>query len=393
MRMKTVEDVDVGGETVLVRADFNVPLDRESGRVLDTSRIEATLPTIDHLLQNCAKLVLCSHLGRPKGKVDQSLSLAPIASTLSDLLNEKVSFVGDCIGAEVEEAVEAMSAGDVLLLENLRFHPEEEKNDVEFAKRLASLANVYVNDAFGAAHRAHASVSAVTRFLPSAAGLLMKREIENLGRALSTSERPFVSISGGAKIGDKMAVLKSLLNRVDLLLIGGGMAASFLKARGMEVGQSLIDEAGVEFARDLLRQAGQKLVLPTDFVLADDFKETAQSRAALAEDVGPHEYIMDVGPRTLALFEEKLRGSKLVLWNGPMGVYEWKAFSRGTEQIARCLAELSGAITIVGGGSTAAAVRDLGLDSRMTHVSTGGGASLEFLEGRDLPGVTALMEK
>ncbi len=393
MNRKTIADIDVKDKRVLVRVDFNVPLDKGTNRILDGGRIEATLPTIKYLIENRAKTILCSHLGRPQGKVDEALRLAPIAGYLSKLLNRDVEYVRNCIGTEVEEAARRLGPGDVLLLENLRFHPGETENAPDFAKALASLANIYVNDAFGAAHRVHSSVVGIGRFLPAVAGFLMQRELEMLGRILENPVSPFGSISGGVKIGDKIAVLENLAKKVDILLVGGGMAATFLKSKGVEVGTSLVEEEDVEFAGSLLKKVGEKIVLPVDFTVAQDFREDAPYRVAPVGDIAPNECVMDIGPNTTALFEEKLMRCKMVIWNGPMGVYEWKPFAVGTERIAHILADLPDAITLVGGGSTADAVHDLGLASKVTHVSTGGGASLEFLEGKVLPGVAALMER
>ncbi len=397
MNKKTIQDVDVAGKTVLVRVDYNVPFHPGTTEISDDSRIRASLPTVNYLVQRGCKVVLCSHLGRPGGKVVPEYRLEPVSKRLSTLLGMPVQQAPDCIGPEVERMVSELKPGGLLMLENLRFHREEEKNDPEFARKLASLAEIYVNDAFGAAHRAHASTEAVTKFVPVAvAGFLMARELEMLGRALESPQRPFAAILGGAKVSDKIAVLENLARRVDILIIGGGMAATFLKARGLQVGDSLVEEDRVQFAAEFMRGAqgrGLKLLLPVDAVIADAFAENAWHRTVAVEQVPAGWRIMDIGPRTVSACEEALRQARTVVWNGPMGVFEWKAFAQGTERIARALAGLKGATTVVGGGSTAEAVESLGLADRMTHVSTGGGASLEFLEGKVLPGVAALNDK
>ena len=415
MSKQTVKDINVRNKKVLVRADFNVPFEKGTTAIPDDSRIVVTLPTICYLMENKARIILCSHLGRPRGKVVEEMRLAPVAKHLSMLLDSEVAYVENCVGSEVEEVVRDLKPGGVLLLENLRFHPGEEENDPSFAKALASLAEVYVNDAFGTAHRAHASIVGVTKYLPAVAGILMERELEMLGKALRNPPRPFAAITGGAKISDKMAVLENLLNRVDVLLIGGGMAATFLKSKSLEVGMSLLDpsfgirrtrspsgrsfdveEAGVEFAGSLLRRAqqeGSKILLPIDVTVAETFSAGVQSRVVAVNKISPSDYIMDIGPETISLFEEELKQCRTVLWNGPMGVFEWEPFGIGTMRITQTLAGLPNATTVVGGGSTAAAVASLGLASKMTHVSTGGGASLQFLEGRALPGVAALPDK
>lgn len=388
---KTIRDIDVAGKRVLVRVDFNVPLDK-AGQITDDTRIRAALPTIEYLRDKDAKVIVCSHLGRPKGKVAEEFRLTPVAKRLSELLGTTVQKTDDCVGPEVEKAVAAMKPGDVLLLENLRFHPEEEANDPGFAKQLAALADIYVNDAFGAAHRAHASTEGVARFLPAVAGFLMERELTFLGKALADPTRPFVAVLGGAKVSDKIGVIENLLPKVDWLIVGGGMANTFLKALGYEVGASLVEEDKVELAKDLLQRAGKKLMLPVDVVIADAFAADAQHQTVPVDKVLPGWRILDIGPRSVEAFDAVLRKAKTVVWNGPMGVFEFPAFAAGTVAIAKCLAETD-ATTIIGGGDSAAAVEQAGVADKMTHISTGGGASLEFLEGRVLPGVAALQDK
>ena len=390
MAKKTVRDISVKGRRVLVRVDFNVPL--ENGEVADDTRIRAVLPTIQYLLEQGAAVILMSHLGRPQGQIRDELRMDPVARSLSKLLGREVTKVDDCVGPQVENAIAGLEPGQVLLLENLRFHPEEERNDEIFARQLASLADVYVNDAFGAAHRAHASTTGLTKYLPSVAGLLMERELLMLGEALANPTRPFVAVLGGAKVSGKIGVIRSLLRKVDLLLVGGGMANTFLKAQGLEVGDSLVDNDSLAMAREMLEQAGKRLVLPVDVVVADAFAEDANSRTVGIKEVTSGWRILDIGPRTVGLFEEKLRSAGTVVWNGPMGVFEFPRFAAGTVGLATSLAS-SQATTIVGGGDSAAAVRQAGLEDRMTFVSTGGGASLMFLEGKSLPGVEALEDR
>ena len=387
---KTVTDTDVKGKRVLVRVDFNVPLDQ--GKVADDTRIRAALPTIQYLIEQGARVILMSHLGRPKGKVKEELCLTPVAERLADLLDRPVAMAVDCVGEEVETAVDRLRPGDVLLLENLRFHPGEEANDPEFASRLASLGEVYVNDAFGTAHRAHASTEGVARRLLAVAGFLMERELNFLSKALESPEPPFVAILGGAKISDKIGVVDNLLSKVDALLIGGGMANTFLEAQGHQVGQSLVEEESLPLARELLDKAGRKLVLPVDVVVADRFDAEAQSKIVSVEEVPAEWRILDIGPATVERFAQELYTAKTVVWNGTMGVAEFPQFAAGTQAVIEMLAE-SQATTIVGGGDTAAAVQQAGMVEQMTHVSTGGGASLELLEGKTLPGVAALAER
>jgi phosphoglycerate kinase len=387
---KTIRDIDVEGKRVLVRVDFNVPLDQ--GKVADDTRIRAALPTIQYLTEQGAKVILMSHLGRPKGKVKEDLRLTPVAERLADLLDRPVAMAVDCVGEEVETAVDRLRPGDVLLLENLRFHPGEEANDPRFVSQLASLGEVYVNDAFGTAHRAHASTEGVAHHLPAVAGFLMEKELNFLSKALERPEHPFVAILGGAKISDKIGVVDNLLGKVDTLLIGGGMANTFLKAQGHQVGQSLVEEESLPLAQELLDKAGRKLVLPVDVVVADRFDAEAQSKIVSVEEVPANWRILDIGPATVERFAQELYTAKTVVWNGTMGVAEFPRFAAGTEGIIEMLAE-SQATTIVGGGDTAAAVQQAGLAEKMTHVSTGGGASLELLEGKVLPGVAALADR
>jgi phosphoglycerate kinase len=418
MRKKTVRDIDVNGKRVLVRVDYNVPLN--AGRILDDSRIRATLPTIAYLREQHAKVILMSHLGRPKGR-DEALSLRPVAKRLGDLLGGEASLRrpgvdhGDtsspesgaslhegavqmtdcCVGADVQRAAHSLAEGEVLLLENLRFHPEEETNDPEYAKALASLGEVYVNDAFGTAHRAHASTEGVARLLPAVAGFLMEKEIEFLSRAVENPERPYAAIIGGAKVSTKMAVLEHLLSKVDKLLIGGGMANTFLKAEGFNVGESLIEGGYLEQARDVMRQADEKgvrLLLPADVIVAERFAADSPARRVSVKDVPEGWRIMDVGETTIDVFARALQDCRMVVWNGPMGVIEMAPFAHGSHRLAGVIANLREATTIIGGGETAAVVEQVGLASRFSHVSTGGGASLEFLEGKELPGVAALMD-
>jgi len=389
MDKMTVRDVDVRGRRVLVRVDFNVPI--AEGRVTDDTRIRATLPTLQYLLDQGAALIVMSHLGRPK-KPDPAFSLRPVAERLSELLGRPVQMAPDCVGPEVEAMAAALQPGQILLLENLRFHPEEEKNDPEFARQLARLGDLCVNDAFGAAHRAHASVEAIARFIPVVAGFLMEKEIRYLSQALTNPGRPFVAILGGAKISDKIGVIESLLARADRVLIGGGMANTFLKAQGYAVGDSLVEDEALETARRLLERGGDRLWLPVDVVIADAFAPDAQARVVPIAEVPPGWRILDIGPQTVARYSEEIRRAAFIVWNGPMGVFEFPRFAEGTFAIARAVAE-SGATSIVGGGDSVAAVHAAGVADRITHISTGGGASLEFLEGRTLPGIAALADR
>ena len=390
MSKKTIQHIDVAGKRVLVRVDFNVPL--ENSTVGDDTRIRAALPTIRYLLEHDAQPILCSHLGRPKGKPESKYSLTPVAERLRQLLSRPVQMAPDCIGPVVGGMSKNIPRGSVLLLENLRFHAEEEANDAEFAQALASLADVYVNDAFGSAHRAHATTAGVTAYLPAVTGFLMERELAFLGQALAAPARPFVAVLCGAKVSDKMGVIHNLLGKVDSLLIGGGMANTFLKAEGKAVGESLAENDKLEEARTLLRDGGSKLILPVDAVVADRLDAGAQTRTVPVDAVPAGWRILDIGPETAERFMQHLSTARTVVWNGPMGVFELAPFAAGTIGIARALAGLSGATTIIGGGDSAAAVEQAGVAQHMTHISTGGGASLEFLEGKELPGVAALQE-
>ena len=391
---RTVQDLDCAGKRVLMRVDFNVPV--SGGAVTDDTRIVAALPTIRYLLQKRARLVLCSHLGRPKGGPDPKYSLKPVRERLTRLLRQDVAWADDCVGPEAERAAMALQDGGALLLENLRFHPEEEKNDPAFAQALAKLGECYVNDAFGTAHRAHASTEGVTHYLkPAVAGFLMKTELDYLGTALESPKRPFVAVLGGAKISGKIDVLTALLGKVDRLLIGGAMMFTFLKAQGKPVGRSLVEDDRLDLARELLataRSRGVELVLPTDCIASTAPDGSAPSAPKPIEQLGANEMGVDIGPETLAAFTARLRDAKTVVWNGPMGIFEVPAFAAGTMGVAKVLAPLKamGAVTVVGGGDSVAAVQQSGLAERFSHLSTGGGASLEFLEGKVLPGVAAL---
>jgi len=390
MHKQTVRDVDLEGKRVLARVDFNVPL--QNGHITDDTRIRAALPTIRYILEHGAALILCSHLGRPKGKPVPELRMDPVAERLRELLGQPVKKAGDCIGPEVRAAAAALKPGDVLLLENTRFHPEEKADDPEFARKIAALADIFVNDAFGAAHRAHATTEGVTHYLPSVAGFLMEKELEFLGQVTENPEHPFVAILGGAKISDKIKVIESLLAKCDRLIIGGGMANTFFKALGYDMADSLVEDNAVDTARALLKQAGSQIVLPVDVVVADAFDNNAQKQTVAPNAVPSGWRVLDVGPKTLATYESALSDAKTVVWNGPLGVFEMPAFATGTFEMAKLLAKLD-AVTVIGGGDSAAAVKQAGLTDKMTHVSTGGGASLELLEGKVLPGVAALMDK
>ena len=396
MKKKTVRDANVAGKRVLLRVDFNVPFLPKTTTIADDTRIHAVMPTIRYLKKQKASLIICSHLGRPNGKVVKDMRLAPVAYRLEALLGEPIIHVRDCIGSMVQQAAKELDPGQVLLLENLRFYPEEEKNDEGFAKSLASLADIYVNDAFGASHRAHASINAITKFLPTYAGLQMEKELKMLGTALENPARPLAAVMGGAKISDKIDVLHNLVRRVDRMFIGGGMAATFLKAQGLSVGKSLVEDDRITVAKDILQKAqgnGIRLYLPKDVVVSEVFAAGAPYRVVDVHDIPPDALIMDIGPASVREFSAALRECRTVVWNGPMGVFEWEPFASGTKAIAETMADMNNAITVVGGGSTAEAVEELGLSNAMNHVSMGGGASLEFLEGRPLPGIATLPDK
>jgi phosphoglycerate kinase len=391
----TVKDLELKGKKVFCRVDFNVPLD-DQGRITDDTRIAAALPTLRYIIEQGGRLILASHLGRPKAAPNPKYSLAPIAPHLSKLLGKPVAMAKDCIGPEVEQLASGLRNGDILLLENVRFHAGEEKNDPAFCRQLAALADFYVNDAFGTAHRAHASTEGVARLLsPAVAGFLMEKEIRYLGGALAEPRRPFVAILGGAKVSDKILVIENLLAKVDALVIGGGMAYTFLRAQGHEVGKSLVEADKIELAGELLAKAAQRgvrLLLPQDHVIAREFKADAEHRVCTNTDFPADWMGLDIGPQTAELFAGLLKNAGTVVWNGPMGVFEFPAFAQGTFAVARALAD-SDALSIIGGGDSVAAVNQSGLDDRMTHISTGGGASLEFLEGKELPGIAALTDK
>lgn len=395
MNKLTIRDIDVAGKKVLVRADFNVPLGGNNGFITDDSRIQATLPTIKYLTERGARVILCSHLGRPKGKVVEKLRLTIVARRLSQILGQKVIVANDGIGPEVDRAVAALEPGDVLLLENIRFHPQEEANDNGFAQTLARLADIYVNDAFGACHRSHASIVGITRYLPAVAGLLVEKEIKVLEGLLANPNHPFAELAGGAKVSDKIKALENTMDKVDCLLIGGGMAATFLKAKGYEVGLSLVENDKLDLAARLMQRAAEQklpLILPVDVVAAAEVSAEAEYNVVAVEEIPPQWRIVDIGPKTIDSFSQELRRCQTIFWNGPMGVCEIAQFARGTQVIAKLLAGLK-ATTIIGGGSTAEIVTAMKLADKMTFVSTGGGASLRFLSGEKLPGVEALLNR
>lgn len=393
MNKLTIEDLDLKGKRALIRVDFNVPLTKDL-KVADDTRIRASLPTINYAIEKGAKVILMSHLGRPKGKVVEELRLNPVAERLSQLLGKEVRKVDDCIGEEVEKAVSELKEGDVLLLENVRFHKEEEENDPEFARKLASLGDVYINDAFAASHRAHASVVGVAQYLPAACGFLLKKEIEYFERILGNPERPFYAVLGGAKVSDKIGVINNLLNLADKIFIGGGMAYTFLKAKGIPIGNSKLEEDKVELAKQLLAQAGgkgKKILLPEDHIVTDKIDPEAEVKEA-GPDVPEGMIGVDIGPKTRLIFKEELKDAKTIVWNGPLGIFEIDKFAQGSKEIGEFLASLN-AIKVVGGGDTVACVEKFGIADKFSHVSTGGGASLEYLEGKVLPGIAALKEK
>ena len=394
MNKKTIEDIDVSGKRVLVRCDFNVPLD--GTKITDDTRIVAALPTIQYLLDHNAAVILCSHLGRPKGEFNMKYSLAPVAERLSEKLDKKVVLAKDVIGEDAKKCVDAMKPGDIVLLENVRFHKEEEKNDPEFAKKLASFADIYVNDAFGTAHRAHASTEGVAHYLPAVAGFLIGKELDVMGKALENPARPFVAILGGAKVSDKIGVINNLLDKVDTLIIGGGMSYTFQKALGGSVGKSLCELDKLDLAKEMLEKAqkkGVRMLLPVDNICGQEFSNDTMRITVHSKQIPDGWEGMDIGPNTQALFAAEIANAKTVVWNGPMGVFEFPNFAAGTRAIAQALADNHDCVSIIGGGDSAAAVEQMGYADKMTHISTGGGASLEFLEGKELPGVAALNDK
>lgn len=395
MNKKTVKDIDVNGKKVLVRCDFNVPIDSETGKITDNRRIRAALPTIQYLLDHNAKVILCSHLGRPKGEFNLKYSLKPVAEELSKLLNKDVKLAKDVIGESAKELTSNMKEGDIVLLENVRFHKEEEQNDPEYSKALASMAEIYVNDAFGTAHRAHSSTTGVADYLPAVSGFLIEKELEFLGGALENPKHPFVAILGGAKVSDKIGVIENLLDKVDTLIIGGGMAYTFYKAQGHHIGTSICEEDKLDLAKSILEKAkekGVKLLLPVDNHVSSEYSNNGEEKIVDSTEIPDGFMGLDIGPKTIKKFEEAVKDAKTVVWNGPLGVCEFDKFATGTKAVATMLSKLD-AITIIGGGDSAAAIEKLGLADKMTHISTGGGASLEFLEGKTLPGIACLQDK
>jgi phosphoglycerate kinase len=393
MNKKSLHDIDVKGKRVFCRVDFNVPM--ANGEVTDDTRIRAALPTIQYLIENGAKVILASHLGRPKGQVNEDMRLNAVATRLSEKLGKNVIKTDEAYGPKVQEEISKMNEGDVLLLENVRFYPGEEKNDEALAKEFASLADVYVNDAFGAAHRAHATTAGIAKYIPAVAGFLMEKEINVLGKALSNPERPFTAIIGGAKVRDKIGVIENLLEKVDNLIIGGGLAYTFLKAKGYEIGKSLLEEDKIDLANEFMQKAeakGVKFYMPIDAIIADKFGEDANTQEVDIDSIPADWEALDIGPKTTALYADVIKSSKLVIWNGPMGVFEIDKFAQGTIGVAQALAD-SDAYSIIGGGDSAAAAEKFGLADKMSHISTGGGASLEFMEGKELPGVALLNDK
>ncbi|WP_406686277.1 phosphoglycerate kinase [Rossellomorea vietnamensis] len=394
MNKQSIKDVDVKGKRVFCRVDFNVPM--SEGKITDETRIQAALPTIKYLVEGGAKVILASHLGRPKGEVVEELRLTPVAERLSELLGKDVAKADEAYGEAVQSKISDMSEGDVFVLENVRFYPGETKNDPELAKEFAALADLYVNDAFGAAHRAHASTEGVAKHLPAVAGLLMEKELDVLGKALSNPERPFTAIVGGAKVKDKIGVIDNLLDKVDNLIIGGGLAYTFVKAQGHEVGKSLLEEDKIDLAKQFMKKAedkGVKFLMPVDVVVADDFSNDANTKEVDIDSIPSDWEALDIGPKTRTLFQDTIKDSKLVIWNGPMGVFELETFANGTKAVAEALADATDTYSVIGGGDSAAAVEKFGYADKMSHISTGGGASLEFMEGKELPGVVALNDK
>lgn len=393
LNKKTVEDIDVGGKKVLVRCDFNVPLD--GGKITSDKRIVASLPTIEYLVKNGARVILCSHLGRPKGAPDPEFSLAPVAARLSELLGKPVKMAADVVGESAQSLAASLKDGDVMLLENVRFEAGETKNAPELSEKFAALAEIYVNDAFGSAHRAHSSTAGVADYLPAVCGYLIQKEIKFMGSALEQPKRPLVAILGGAKVSDKIGVINNLLDKVDTLIVGGGMAYTFFAAQGHSIGTSICEEDKKELALEMLAKAkdkGVRFLLPVDNVVANEYSANAESKVVDSDDIPDHMMGLDIGPKTREIFADAIKGSGTVIWNGPMGVAEWEQFAGGTIAVATAVAE-SGAISIIGGGDSAAAVTKLGFAPKMSHISTGGGASLEFLEGKELPGIAVLNEK
>ncbi len=390
---KTIEDISVAGKKVLVRCDFNVPI--VDGQITDDKRIVESLPTIKYLLENNAKVILCSHMGRPKGEFNMKYSLAPVAERLSMLLGKEVKLSKDVVGEDSQRLANELNEGEAILIENVRFHKEEEKNEPEFAKKLASLAEIYVNDAFGTSHRAHASTAGVADYLPAVCGYLIQKEIDVMGKALSDPKRPFVAILGGSKVSDKIGVIENLINKVDTLIVGGAMAYTFNKALGYEIADSKYEEDKLDLAKELMEKAkakGVNFLLPVDNRVGDKFDENCHTLVVDSDDLPAGYMGLDIGPRTETLFSEAIKNAETVVWNGPMGVFEWEKFAGGTKAVATAVAE-SGAISIIGGGDSAAAIEQLGFADKMTHISTGGGASLEFLEGKNLPGIACLNDK
>ena len=395
MNKKTVRDIDFKGKKALVRVDFNVPVDISTGAITDDSRIRAAMPTIQYLLEHHARVILMSHMGRPKGKVVDELRLAPVAERLSELLGKEVKTTDDCTGREVEQAVSELDDGEIMMLENLRFHAGEEEGSDEFAGALAKLGDIYVNDAFGASHRAHASMVGITKYLPAVAGLLLEKEVDTLGGLLESPAHPFTALFGGAKVSDKVALLRNIMNRVDSVLVGGGMAATFLKSQSCEVGKSKIEEETVDIAAELVEEAKKhnvRLLLPIDVMVAAIIDAKSEGSIVPVEEIPQDKMIVDIGPRTVDMFSKQLRESKTVFWNGPVGIEEIPQFASGTHALANVIAGLK-ATTVIGGGSTAEVINSMGLAEKVTFVSTGGGASLEFLGGDELPGVVALLDK